>query len=39
MEDERIIELYFERHEAAIIATDDKYGNYLFTVANNILFG
>ncbi len=37
MEDEKIIELYFERDENAIAETASKYGNYLFTVANNVL--
>lgn len=37
MEDERIIDLYWERNEAAISATDEKYGKYLKTIANGIL--
>ena len=37
MEDEKIIELYWNRDEGAIAATDDKYGNYLKTIAGNIL--
>ena len=38
MEDHEIIELYFSRDESAIRYTDQKYGNYCFTVAWNILF-
>ena len=37
MEDEKIIELYWNRDEGAITATDEKYGNYLKTIAGNIL--
>ena len=36
--DIRIIELYFERSEAAISATEEKYGKYCRTVAYNVLF-
>ena len=35
--DDEIIALYWERNEAAISATDRKYGGYLYTVAYNIL--
>ncbi len=35
--DERIIEMYFERDEDAIIETDKKYRPYLYTIAYNIL--
>ena len=38
MEDEKIVELYFERSEAAITETQTKYGKYCFTVAINILY-
>lgn len=38
MEDNGIIELYFQRDETAIRETADKYGHYCFTVAWNILF-
>jgi len=38
LEDEKIVELYFERSEAAITETQTKYGKYCFTVANNILY-
>lgn len=38
MEDNGIIELYFNRDETAIRETDRKYGHYCFTVAWNILF-
>ncbi len=37
MEDHEIIELYFQRDEAAISETDAKYGKYCFAIANNIL--
>ena len=35
--DDEIVALYWERNEAAISATDRKYGGYLYTVAYNIL--
>ena len=35
--DEEIIELYWQRNEKAISATDTKYGKYLFTIAYNII--
>ncbi|WP_028235197.1 RNA polymerase sigma factor [Pseudobutyrivibrio sp. MD2005] len=37
MRDEEIIELYFNRNERAIEETDIKYGNYLSSIAGNIL--
>jgi len=37
MEDERIIELYWNRSENAIKETDKKYGAYCRYIANNIL--
>ena len=37
MRDEEIIELYFKRNERAIEETDNKYGNYLASIAGNIL--
>lgn len=37
MTDERIVALYFEKDEQAISETKEKYGKYLFTIANNIL--
>ena len=37
MEDTAIIDLYWKRDERAIEETDRKYGNYLYTVADNIL--
>lgn len=37
MEDEKIIELYFNRSEAAIEETSQKYGSYCRAIANNIL--
>ncbi len=35
--DERILDLYWERDEDAIKATDEKYGKYLLAIACNIL--
>lgn len=37
MEDNKIIQLYFERNEDAIAKTSDKYGRYLNVIANNVL--
>ena len=37
MEDEKIIELYWQRQEQAIDATQEKYGPYCTTIAHNIL--
>lgn len=37
MEDKKIIEMYWERNEAAISHTQEKYGNYLSKIAYNIL--
>lgn len=37
MDDVEIIRLYWDRNEQAIPATSDKYGNYCFTIARNIL--
>ncbi len=37
MRDQEIIELYFKRNERAIEETDHKYGNYLASIAGNIL--
>ena len=37
MEDEKIIDLYFQRDEAAISESDRKYGHYLKTVSYNVL--
>ena len=38
MEDEKIVELYWERNEWAISETQIKYSRYLHTVAYNILY-
>lgn len=38
LEDERIIELYFERKEQAIEETQKTYGKYCYHIAWNILF-
>ncbi len=37
LSDARIIDLFFARDEAAITSVDAKYGNYLHTIAANIL--
>ncbi len=37
MQDEKIIELYFERDERAISETDEKYGPYCRKIAYNLL--
>ncbi len=37
MDDNKIIELYFQRAENAIEETDKKYGKYCYTIADNIL--
>ena len=37
MEDSRIIDLYWDRSETAIVETDRKYGKYCFSIAYNIL--
>lgn len=35
--DEEIVEMYWQREEAALMETDKKYGKYLFKIANNIV--
>lgn len=37
MEDERIVGLYWERNENAILETEKKYGKYCYTIAYQIL--
>lgn len=37
MEDNQIINLYFDRSEQAIKETDTKYGGYCYSIAYNIL--
>ena len=37
MDDQRIIDLYWSRSEAAITETDRKYGKYYYSIAYNIL--
>ena len=37
MDDKSIIALFFDRSEDAIAKTDEKYGNYCFRIAHNIL--
>lgn len=37
MEDREIVELYWQRDEKAIVASDQKYGKYCQTVAGHIL--
>ena len=38
MEDQKIVELFFDRSENAISETERKYGRYLSKIAYNILF-
>ena len=38
MEDTVIINLYFDRSEKAIQATEEKYSKYCFSIAWNILY-
>lgn len=38
MEDKDIVALYWSRNENAIIETSIKYGEYCYSIANNILF-
>ncbi len=33
MEDSGIVDLYRQRSQQAIVQTDDKYGNYCFSIA------
>ena len=37
MEDARIVELYWQRDEAALTETERKYGRYCYSIASNIL--
>lgn len=37
MEDEKIIDLYFQRDERALVETSGKYGNYCRSIARGIL--
>lgn len=37
MDDEKIIDLYWQREETAIYETDKKYGRFIFCIAYNIL--
>ncbi|MFR2966522.1 MAG: hypothetical protein ACLTK0_09150 [Anaerovoracaceae bacterium] len=37
MQDEMIVEMYWQRDEKAIAETDSKYGNYLLKIACSIL--
>ncbi len=37
LDDNKIIDLYWERDEKAISETDKKYGRYLYTIAYNII--
>lgn len=37
MNDSQIVDLYWQRNERAISETADKYGNYCYTIAYNIL--
>ena len=37
MEDQKILDLYWQRNESAIAETEQKYGSYCRNIANNIL--
>lgn len=37
MDDNKIVELYWERSEQAVVETASKYGNYCYSIAYNIL--
>lgn len=37
MEDQKILDLFFQRSQRAIEETDKKYGSYLYKIAHNIL--
>jgi len=37
MEDQTILDLYFDRHELALIKSEEKYGKRMYKTANNIL--
>jgi len=37
MEDQIIIDLYFDRHELALVKSEEKYGKRMYKTANNIL--
>lgn len=37
MQDDMIVDLYWQRDENAVRETEQKYGRYLFKIANNIL--
>lgn len=37
MEDSKIIDLFFERSEEAILELSDKYGNLLMKIAMNVV--
>ena len=37
MDDQKIIDLYWERSPSAITQTEKKYGKYCYTIAYNIL--
>ena len=37
MEDNKIVDLYFERSEEAIVQTQEKYGKYCYSIAYSIL--
>jgi len=37
MDDTKIVQMYFDRNEQAILATSEKYGSYCTAIARNIL--
>ena len=38
MDDAKIVDMYWDRNEDAIVCTQQKYGAYLLKIARNILF-
>ena len=38
MDDNKIVQLYWERNEQAIVESSNKYGTYCNSIAHNILF-
>ena len=38
MDDKKIVQLYWERYEQAIVESSNKYGTYCNSIAHNILF-
>lgn len=38
MDDNKIVQLYWERNDQAIVESSNKYGTYCNSIAHNILF-